>query len=146
MKRIVLDTNVLVSALLNTQGVPAQVWGFVLAEHLQLCVDQRILAEYYDVLCTSEFGLALDVVNSVLAFIDDNAERITALPLPSVSIDPKDQVFVEVAFAAQADYLVTGNLKHFTHLQKYHIRVVSPKQLLGALISATPEVAGGSEH
>jgi putative PIN family toxin of toxin-antitoxin system len=133
MKRIVLDTNVLVSALLNTKGVPAQIWDLVLAGHLHLYVDQRILLEYYNVLRRPEFGFALDVVNSILAFIDDNADRVIALPLPSVSIDPKDQIFVETAVAAKADYLVTGNLKHFTHLQKYHIRIASPKQLLDDL-------------
>jgi predicted nucleic acid-binding protein len=68
-----------------------------------------------------------------LAFIDDNAQRVTALPLPSVSIDPQDQVFVGTAVAAKADNLVTGDLKHFAHLQKYHIRIVSPKQLLDDL-------------
>ncbi len=130
---VVLDTNVLVSALLNTRGVPAQVLSMVVEGYINLCVDQRILEEYYDVLRRPELDIPLDAANNVLAFIDDNAERVTALPLPSVSIDPKDQVFVEIAFAAKADYLVTGNLKHFTHLQKYHIRVVSPKQLLDEL-------------
>jgi putative PIN family toxin of toxin-antitoxin system len=133
MTRVVLDTNVLVSAFLNTRGVPAQVWDLALAGQIQLCVDHRMLLEYYDVLRRPEFVFYLDTVNSILAFIDDNAERVLALPLPSVSIDPKDQAFVEIAVAAKADYLVTGNLKHFTHLQKYHIRVVSPKQLLDNL-------------
>ena len=133
MIRVVLDTNVLVSALLNMEGVPARVWAMALAGKIRLCVSQRILLEYYDVLCRREFPFDLDRVSSILAFIEDNADKVAPLPLPSVSIDPKDQVFVEVAVAAAADYLVTGNLKHFTHLQKYRIRVVSPKQLLDDL-------------
>ena len=130
MMRIVLDTNVLVSALLNARGVPARVLDLVVAGEMQLCVDPRILAEYDDVLRRPEFAILTDDVNSIFAYMDENARKVTALPLPSVSIDPKDQVFIETAVSAKADYLVTGNLKHFTHLQKYRFRVVSPKQLL----------------
>lgn len=136
MKRIVLDTNVIVSALINPHGVPARIWQLVLAGEIQLCVDKKVLNEYYEVFKRPEFGFPVNDVNNILAFIDDGAEVVTALPLPKIASDGDDQIFVEVAVAAKAEYLVTGNPKHFGNLQKYGVRAVSTAQFISALRAA----------
>jgi len=105
MTHVVLDTNVLVSALLSPQGAPAQVLRFVLADRIRLCVDERILNEYYNVLTRSRFAFSVSDVNNVL-------------------------IFIEAALAAGADFLVTGNLKYFSGLLAHGVRVVSPKCFL----------------
>jgi uncharacterized protein len=130
MTRIVLDTNVLVSAFLSPAGAPAQVWSLVEEGAVQLCVDQRIMFEYHDVLSRPEFKIPVHEVNSILAFIEDAADVVIASPLPLLTSDPDDQKFVEVALSAQADFLVTGNLKHFSGLSKHGLRVVSPRVFL----------------
>ena len=135
MTLIVLDTNVLVAALLNVHGVPARLWRLILAGHVRLCVDQQILVEYDEVLRRPKFGFRIDDVNSILAFIEDTAVKATPVPLPAASIDPDDQVFMEVALTAQAAYLVTGNLKHFSHVHQHGVRVVPPGKFMEKFIS-----------
>lgn len=134
MTRIVLDTNVLVSALLSPLGAPAQVWSLVEQGVVQVCVDQRILLEYHDVLSRPEFKIPTHEVNTILAFIEDEAEVVMPKPLPLLTSDRDDQKFVEVALAAHASYLVTGNLKHFSGLHKYSLHVVSPRGFLEELL------------
>ncbi len=134
---IVLDTNVLVSALLNPAGVCARIWALVLNDRVTLCVDQRMLHEYYAVLCRREFGFDVKDVNDILAFIEDEANVITPSPLKPLTHDAHDQPFIETALAVRADFLVTGNLKHFSGLQKYGLQVVSPKQFLDHFLLST---------
>jgi putative PIN family toxin of toxin-antitoxin system len=130
MTRLVLDTNVLVSALLNPRGAPAQVLRLVLAGEIGLCVDERILQEYYDVLTRPRFGFPVSDVNDLLAFLHEGSEVFTAVPARTISPDPYDQVFVEVALASGVSHLITGNPRHFRGLEKFGVRVVSPKQFL----------------
>jgi putative PIN family toxin of toxin-antitoxin system len=130
MTRVVLDTNVLVSALLNPRGAPAQVLRLVLAGEMRLCVDERILQEYHAVLTRPRFAFPLSDVNDLLAFLHEESELFTAVPAKTISPDPYDQVFVDVALTSGVSHLVTGNPRHFRGLEKLGVRVVSPKQFL----------------
>ena len=67
--KIVLDTNVLVSGLLQSQGNPAQVLSLVLAGAVQICHDERILAEYKEVLARPRFKFEPKRIREVLAKI-----------------------------------------------------------------------------
>lgn len=111
--RVVLDTNVLVAALLTPRGAPASVLNAVLNGSVTLLVDERIADEYRDVLFRSKFGFSHDALQPVLDFIERAGEYVVAEPVRVTISDPDDIPFVEVATAAAADYLVTGNLKHF---------------------------------
>lgn len=111
--RVVLDTNVLVAVLLTPRGAPASVLNAVLNGSVTLLVDERITDEYRDVLFRSKFGFSHDALQPVLDFIERAGEYVVAEPVRVTISDPDDIPFVEVATAAAADYLVTGNLKHF---------------------------------
>jgi len=128
--KIVLDTNVLIAGLLSPFGTPAQVLQLILAGRVGLCVDVRILTEYRDVLARPKFGFDADAVADLMEFIEQVAEIVAPTPWGLDLPDSADAMFLEVARAGQADYLVTGNLKHFPARKRREVRVVSPTQFL----------------
>ncbi|MDD7542276.1 MAG: putative toxin-antitoxin system toxin component, PIN family [Mobiluncus porci] len=120
-KLVVIDTNILVSALWSPNGIPAKILGY-LGEIGRLipCYDRRIMAEYVSVLNRPKFHFDLDEVNVILEEIRKkgwliiepaNIDRIPGFKRTQFP-DPDDIKFVEVAYATGAP-LVTGNLKHF---------------------------------
>jgi putative PIN family toxin of toxin-antitoxin system len=110
--RIVLDINVVVSGLLTALGPPAQIVDLVSSGDISLVVDQRILAEYRDVLTRPRFKFGIREINDFLRLARD-AEYVIGAPLPFTLPDPDDEPFLEVAVAGAVDALVTGNAKHF---------------------------------
>ena len=128
--RIVLDTNVLVSALLRPDSIPGRIVDLVLAEQVTLAFDHRIFAEYQSVLFRPEFSFSSDQVGALLEFVWRAGEMVDATPLPIHLPDPDDVMFIEVAVSALASALVTGNLKHFPASQRHGVRVLSPREWL----------------
>jgi putative PIN family toxin of toxin-antitoxin system len=128
--KIVLDTNVLVSALLRPDSIPGRIVDLVLAEQVMLALDHRIFAEYQSVLFRPEFPFSPDQVGAVLEFVWRAGEMVDATPLPIHLPDPDDVMFVEVAASAVVDALVTGNLKHFPASQRQGVRVLAPREWL----------------
>lgn len=111
--RIVLDTNVVVAAMLNPNGTPASILNGVFDGRLHLLVDNRIVFEYSDVLRRKKFHFDAHDVQAVIDFVRHEAEYVTALPVDGRFDDPDDRSFYEVALSGNADYLVTGNIRHF---------------------------------
>ena len=125
--KIVLDTNVVVSGLLQARGNPAQVLALVLSGAVQICHDERILAEYAEVLARPRFKFDPKRVREVLSKIETDGLAFDAskefnLDLP----DPDDEPFLVVALAASADFLVTGNLADYPPDKRRGCAVVSP--------------------
>ncbi len=102
----------------------------MLARHVLLALDHRIFAEYAEVLLRPEFGLPPDRVWDLLEFLWRTGEKVHAPPLETRLPDPADVMFLEVAVAAMADALVTGNTKHFPAAQRQGVRVLSPRAFL----------------
>jgi uncharacterized protein len=111
--RIVLDTNVIVSGLLNPEGNPGRIVDLFLAGEITLLVDDRILAEYRAVLRRPKFGFDADDVSDFMDLLEATSERVVAPPLGLKLPDESDRAFLEVAVAGGADVLVTGNVRHF---------------------------------
>jgi len=125
--KIVLDTNVVVSGLLQARGNPAQVLALVLSGAIQICHDERILAEYAEVLARPRFKFDPKRVREVLNKIETDGLAFDAggesnLDLP----DPDDEPFLAVALATSADFLVTGNLADYPPDKRRGCIVVSP--------------------
>ena len=131
--RIVLDTNVLVSGLLSPHGRPGTVVDLVTSGAHRVCFDGRVLAEYREVLARPRLALRAESVETVLARLVHNGLRVLAPPLRNKLPDPDDQPFLEVGIAASADYLVTGNRKHFPAELCRGIAVVNPHEFLDAI-------------
>lgn len=134
MKRIVLDTNVLVSALLTPFGPPGRVLDMVLAGEVQILYDDRIATEYGEVLTREKFGFAQGEVEDLLAFLKAEGELVLASPLNVGPPDPDDAMFLEVAVAGRAEAIVTGNGEDFPPNCRRGIPVLSPAQFLAELL------------
>ncbi len=128
--RVVIDTNVLIFGLLSPFGPPGIIVGLITAGSLRSCHDSRILAEYNAVLRRPAFPFAEEEVMALMAQIRAGGELVSAKPLPLRLPDPDDEPFLEVAAAAMAEFLVTGNLKHFPHDRRQGVRVVTPRVFL----------------
>lgn len=110
--QVVIDTNILVSALWSRDGAPARVISMVLTGELVPCYDYRILCEYREVLQRPKFKFSKSSVNSLLDWFEAYGRSVIADPIDDVFLDEADKKFYEVAKHCGA-ILVTGNLKHF---------------------------------
>lgn len=129
--RIVLDTNVLVSAMLTGGGAPDMVLQLALQGELTLLADSRMLAEYDDVTARPRFAFDEPERRELLRVLGSIAEPVVARPLRLTLPDPDDRVFVEVAVAGGADVVVTGNPKHFRPRRgELPVAILTPRQLV----------------
>ena len=110
--KVVIDTNVLVSALYSKNGAPARVLALVISGEATPCFDFRILEEYRDVLSRKKFGFSESSVNDLLKWITSYGLSLVPSPLGVAFADESGKKFYEVAKCAGA-VLVTGNLRHF---------------------------------
>ena len=124
--KVVLDTNVLVSGLLNPDGTPGRVLDLLLAGEITLLVDDRILAEYRAVLARPRFGFDVGDIVDVISQIEAESVRVVALPLGISLPDETDLPFLEVALAGEAQALITGNARHFKLPKSTSLTVESP--------------------
>jgi uncharacterized protein len=131
--RIVLDTNVIVSALLKQGSIPDQVLEQVVARRCELVVDSRIVAEYRDVMARPEFGFSPRRLKAFFR-VADEAEWVVADPLALTLPEDDDRPFIETAVAGDADALVTGNVKDFQLKEgRLAIPILTPRQFIDML-------------
>lgn len=128
--KIVLDTNVLVSGLLQPLGPSGQIVRLVAAGDLVLCFDPRILAEYDEVLRRDKFRFDPDRIATLMEQIRSAGVPVAAPPLATQLPDSDDEPFLEVAVAAEALYLVTGNARHYPPEARQGTEVVSPRAFI----------------
>lgn len=129
----VIDTNVLVSAMLKDLSVPAQIADeAIFGEIIPLLCDE-IIAEYRQVLARDKFNFNQEKVEILIDGIIERGVFIDALPIEELIPDPKDVVFYEVVMEGRKElddaYLVTGNIKHFP-VKPF---IVTPKEMLDIL-------------
>jgi putative PIN family toxin of toxin-antitoxin system len=127
--RVVLDTNVVVSAHLKSEGWERHVLDLVLAGKLQLIASEVILAEYASVLSRSKFAIGAKHVASSMRLIRKAARIVSPQKELKVASHSADNRFLECADAARADYLVTGNKRHFPRSWR-QTSVVNARELL----------------
>ena len=112
---VVLDTNIVVSALLTPQGPPGRVFFMALRNQssIQLCVSAEVFAEYEEVLNRPKFNFTISAIEAALGSFREKGFWVKPTGKVSICDDPDDDIFRECAEAAAADYLVTGNPRHF---------------------------------
>ena len=111
----VIDTNVIISALISTKSDSAtvQVLDKLFDEEIIPLYNQEILKEYREVMNRPKFQIAQSDVELVIKSITESGIEIDAVYSDVVLTDPKDQVFYDVFLSFPDSYLITGNLKHF---------------------------------
>lgn len=113
MNRVVLDTNIIVSAPLVPAGTQASVLLLAPEGQIALYISHTVFAEYEEVLRRPRLKLQTRQIQEALAAIRKVAHFIMPTQTLSVSAHESDNRFLECAEAARADYLVTGNTRHF---------------------------------
>jgi putative PIN family toxin of toxin-antitoxin system len=130
MIRAVFDTNVVVAGFLSPSGPPGRIVDWLRAGTVLAVLDERILAEYSEVLVRPTFGLRAADVDEVLAAIRSRATWADVGPADMVKLpDPDDVAFAECALVEGVP-LVTGNLRHFPKQACRGLRVLTPAQFV----------------
>jgi putative PIN family toxin of toxin-antitoxin system len=128
--KIVLDTNVLVSGLLTPFGSSGEIVRMLSAAILILQYDSRILLEYREILYRPKFQIDKEHIDTLLAYVKQNGQVVSAVPLNKHLPDLDDEPFLEVAVAGRAACLITGNKSHYPQPSRQGIRVLSPSEFI----------------
>jgi putative PIN family toxin of toxin-antitoxin system len=116
--RLVIDTNVLISAAIKPAGLQRTVLLLAITRPARLYVSRPILEEYREVLGRRELRIRKGLRQQVLQLIKNHSYTVVPTRRLHVTSDPDDNMFLECADAARADYLVAGNQKHFPRFWK----------------------------
>jgi uncharacterized protein len=128
--RLVIDTNVVISAALKPEGLQRTTFLLAITKPARLYVSQPILAEYADVLARPELKIRKGLRRQLLQLIRNRGNLVVPSRRLEVSGDPDDNRFLECADAARADYLVTGNLRHFPRFWR-RTKIITPREFIG---------------
>ena len=130
---IVLDTNVLVSALITPFGNAARILDMVIRGDLRLLYDDRIISEFREVLLRPKFSFAPGDVEALLDYFETDGVKITPSLINEPLVAKDDIPFLEVAISGKADVLITGNKRHFQTKFKRSVKIMNPDEFLKIL-------------
>src|ERR1700678_1507562 len=130
--RLVIDTNVVISAALRPEGLQRTVVLLAIAKPARWYVSEPILAEYALVLARPELKIRRGLRQQLLQLIKNHARMVAPSRLAQITSDPADNIFVECADAARADYLVTGNQRHFPKFWK-NTKIIASSEFLSVI-------------
>ncbi len=131
MQKVILDTNVVVSSLIQKSFPYYILKDLVLEKHVQLCLSIELMSEYYEVLNRDKFAKYPDFKAKADSILVD-IERIVNFYTPKVKIskikDESDNMLLELAEEAQADFLITGNTNDFTMKKQKKTKIITPRE------------------
>ncbi len=125
MIRVVLDTNLIVSSLLSS-GSPKAILNLAFNHRFAFYTSEPILAEYQRVLSYPRLQIDKSDARRTMANIRKYGQVVKPTMVVTAAIDEEDNRFLECAEVAKANYLVTGNTRHFPKAWKY-TKVVAPR-------------------
>jgi uncharacterized protein len=130
--RLVVDTNIVVSAALKPDGLQRTVLLLAMTKPARLYVSDAILSEYREVLWRPELRIRKGLRRQLLQLIRNHSQLLIPPRLLRVTKDPDDDKFLECADAARADYLVTGNQRHFPKFWK-KTKVITSREFISVV-------------
>lgn len=128
--RVVVDTNIVVSAALKPEGLQRTVLLLTITKPARLYVSESIMDEYREVLARPKMNIRKGLRQQFLQLVKNHAHCVTPARPLQVTGDPDDNKFLECADAARADYLVTGNQRHFPKFWK-KTKVITSREFIG---------------
>ena len=134
MTKAVLDTNIVVSGLRNPEGSAASILKLAESRAFPCYISEEILNEYEEVLTRASLGFKRDQIAKFLRMLRRTCIMVEPTKEIEATSDPDDDMFLECAPEARADYVVTGNLRHFPARFR-DIRVIQPRQFLSVLMA-----------
>lgn len=131
--KIVIDTNVVVSAMLSSKGTSFKLISLIGKQHFDYVMSVPLMIEYEDVLKRNnpKIPISRKAVNSILDRLCYHADlrEIFFLWRPYLK-DPKDDLVLELAFEANCKAIVTYNLNDFKNIGKFGLEAITPKTFL----------------
>jgi putative PIN family toxin of toxin-antitoxin system len=131
MQKIIIDTNVFVSSLIQ-RSYPYYIVSEVFSNRrIKLCISEELMEEYINVLNRDKFSKFQDFAANAKVLLKD-IERIAAIFSPSTKFniikDVDDNKLLELSYCAKADFLITGNTNDFTMKEFKKTKIVSPAE------------------
>lgn len=131
MLKVIIDTNVIVSSLIQ-RSYPFLIVEFLIkSSNSSICISMKISNEYNDVLFREKFTKYAEFFSNAKDLLSD-LERKAEKFYPKVTLDilgdKSDNKFLELAETCNADFLITGNTKHFPMSEYKNTKIVSPKE------------------
>ncbi|OGJ89942.1 MAG: putative toxin-antitoxin system toxin component, PIN family [Candidatus Raymondbacteria bacterium RifOxyA12_full_50_37] len=130
---IVIDTNVLVSAIRSSQGASFKLLSLIGKNHYQHHISVPLVFEYEEILHRQGklLGLDAEIIDDILNYNIATAisHELYFLWRPCLN-DPKDEMVLELAITANCEYIITYNLKHFNRVKGFKVRAITPKEFL----------------
>jgi len=127
--RLVIDTNVLISAAIKPAGLQRTVLLLAITKPARLYISTPILEEYSEVLARPELHIRKGLRLQLLQLIKNHSYTVAPTRHLEVTPDPDDNMFLECADVTRADYLVTGNQKHFPRFWK-KTKIITPREFI----------------
>ena len=130
MKKLILDTNVLVSSLIQSNYLYLIVKNCVEGNAV-ICLSNQVLKEYIEVLGRPKFAKFNDFMisaDTLIAQINDIAEFYEPKTTLRIIRDEADNRFLELAESSHADFIITGNTNDFTMQVYKETLIVTPKE------------------
>jgi putative PIN family toxin of toxin-antitoxin system len=127
--RLVIDTNIVVSAALKPNGLQRTVLLLAITKPARLYVSEAVIAEYREGLARPELKIRKGLRQQVLPLIRSHSQTVTPSRPLQITPDPDDNILLECADAARVDYLVTGNPRHFPKFWK-KTKVITSREFL----------------
>ena len=127
--RAVIDTNVLISAAIKPAGLQRTALLLAMTKPARWYVSRPVLEEYREVLARKELKIRKGLQRQLLQLIRNRSHPVAKTRRLAAALDPDDNIFLECADAAGADYLITGNQKHFPKFWK-KTKVITPREFV----------------
>lgn len=131
MQKVIIDTNVLVSALIQRNYPNFILYNYVLENLVELCMSDELFKEYLEVLNRPKFSKYPDFLNKaeiVLAQIETKSTKFYPTQLFDIIDDSADNRLLELAVKSKADFIITGNTNDFTMTDFKGTKIVTPKE------------------
>lgn len=130
MQKVILDTNVIVSALISSSYPSKILYHLALTGKVDICLSEQVYLEYVDVLRRKKFLKFNDfLINADIVLKRLNEVSFFFQPTTKIDVlsDDGDNKFLELALVSNADFLITGNTNHFDFAEFGITRIVNPK-------------------
>jgi len=134
MFKVVFDTNVIVSAALYEKSLPALLLSLGLEDKVKFFVSPAFLNEYEAVLKRPRFKLGQKQITELMGKINRKALIVTPTKrLKILKADEPDNRVLECAIIAKADFIITGNKRHFPFEEFKGSKIVTPREFINSI-------------
>ena len=131
MQKIVIDTNVIVSSLIQRSYPYLIINELFINDKFQLCISEELIAEYYEVLTRQKFAKFQDFfIRAEILLADIEAKATKYYPTITLELisDDKDNMILELGDECNADFIITGNTTDFVFPTYKQTKIVTPKE------------------